>query len=259
MSRIPREVDRLMWALAEEPTPEALEEFQRRYPQHVGELGKRIAMVRSLKGSQPAGKPPPPFQPRSVAEPPRRWSLAMAFASVLLALCVASYLAASWYLSRSVATPEPRLEQPLVAPPQLPEVVYAPPRRFEAPQPALPSSETEQLPPLSVRLRDVPLSQALKAIAAQAGLRVTLAPGFERLDTMVDVELTDTKPMDAFAILGQRHGFTAFYQGNREVLVIPATPSPETRPEENPMPLEPGVGGPQTLNDLRRTDPLGGS
>ncbi|MCX7800318.1 MAG: hypothetical protein N2109_08260 [Fimbriimonadales bacterium] len=259
MNRIPREIDQLMWALAEQPDPAALEEFQRRHPAYVGELGRRIAMVRSLKGCQPLGQAPPPFQPRQVAEPRPRWVLAAAFGSVLVALCFASYLAANWYLGRSVPPAEPRVEQPAVAPPRLPEVVYAPPRRFEAPQPALPTSETELLPPLSVRLRDVPLSVALRAIAEQAGLRVTLAPGFERLDATVDVDLAETKPMDAFAILGRRYGFTAFYQGNREVLVIPAVPSQESEPAGSPAPSEPSAGGPQSLNDLRRTEPLGGS
>ncbi|MEJ5170061.1 MAG: hypothetical protein WHU10_03650, partial [Fimbriimonadales bacterium] len=138
-----------------------------------------------------------------------------------------------------------------------PKVALAPPRRFEAPRPPQPRSETEQMSPLSVRLEKVPLSTALQAIAQQAGLRVTLAPGFERIDATVDVDLAQVRPMEAFETLGRTYGFTAFYQGNREVLVIPAPSTGTASAGGEPAPTELPEEPPPLTDDIRRTAPIG--
>ncbi len=264
MSRIPPDVDRLMWALADDPEPNALDEFERRYPAYVGELGKRIDMVRRMRGTPlkpDRHGPVPPFRPVPTATDWTRPAWAAAFGVLLLALAAASYFATRWYLRREAANPVPIVEQPPLDPPSVPDIVFAPPRRFEAPRPAEPRSETEQLAPLSIRLEGVPLSVALRAVAEQAGLRLVLAPGFDRIDATVDLDLREVRPMEAFEMLGRQHGFTAFYQGNREVLVIPAAPSrpaaAESRTrEERPAEL-PGES-PPLPDDVRRTEPPGG-
>jgi hypothetical protein len=264
MNRIPPDVDRLMWALADNPEPNALDEFERRYPAYVGELGKRIDMVRRMRGTPlkpDANRPVPPFRPVPAAPEWSRPVSAAAFGLLLLALATASYFATRWYLRPEPPSPVPVVEHPRLERPGVPKVVYAPPKRFEAPRPAEPKSETEQLAPLSIRLERVPLSAALGAIAEQAGLKLVLAPGFERIDATVDLDLAEVRPMDAFEMLGRRYGFTAFYQGNREVLVIPAAPSDPSAPEGQPpregQPAERPDQSPPPVNDLLRTDPLG--
>lgn len=265
MNRIPPDVDRLMWALADTPEPNALDEFERRYPAYVGELGKRIDMVRRMRGTPlkpDRSRPVPPFRPVPTQSDWSRPLTAAAFGLVLLALATASYFATRWYLRQEAPNPVPVVEQPSLEPPSVPEVVYAPPRRFEAPRPAEPKSETERLAPMSVRLEGVPLSAALRAIAEQAGLRLVLAPGFDRIEATVDVDLAEVRPMEAFEMLGRRHGFAAFYQGNREVLVIPAAPSglaasASEPPGEDRPAQRPGESPPPVI-DMRRADPSNG-
>ena len=54
--KIPREMDELMWSVAEADDPQATAEFGERYPDLRVEMTKRVKMVRGLKGSRPRSR-----------------------------------------------------------------------------------------------------------------------------------------------------------------------------------------------------------
>ena len=104
-SKIPQEIDQLMWSVAEEGSVNALNEFEQRYPEHKFELARRLTMVRELKGAK-KGKPEvvvraPRFQPRphtfALLSPQLREFAEAACAPasrVMLALCFAALVPA---------------------------------------------------------------------------------------------------------------------------------------------------------------------
>ena len=61
--KLPREIDELMWDVAERDDNETLDQFVERYPEFRSELAKRLQMVRGLRGSRPT-RPMPAFVPK---------------------------------------------------------------------------------------------------------------------------------------------------------------------------------------------------
>ena len=55
--RIPREIDELMWEVAEHNDQKMIDDFGSPYPDYRVELSKRIKIVTDLKGSRPSGAP----------------------------------------------------------------------------------------------------------------------------------------------------------------------------------------------------------
>ena len=117
----PIALDGLMWAIAESQDRQGLAEFLDKYPEHKEEMGKRFAMVASLKGSSPLRDRTaslPPFRRREVGPSPlqRRLVAAVALAGVF-ALGYASFEVAR-ALSRPalVTAVEPVPTEPVPAP-----------------------------------------------------------------------------------------------------------------------------------------------
>lgn len=246
MSRIPPELDRLMWTLAEESNDRAIEEFVARFPAHRAELMHRTSMVRGLRGAK-AGlvrKDVPRFAPQPNL--PSQTTRPLAFATAVLVLAafgLASYAWISAKESRSSVTPvaeNRRVDAPLVVPnPEsfvkrsngLPNPIVrdnvigtnplpspggqpiAPPSGPQAPEPAY-------LKPKDVTISDTALQTAIALVTDGSGLRVEFAPGFP--DQEVSLSYVGKDTVEILRDLSQKYGFTIFDEGEGRVLLVPA-------------------------------------
>ncbi|MFQ3587476.1 MAG: hypothetical protein SNJ74_01345 [Fimbriimonadaceae bacterium] len=239
MKRIPPEIDSLMWAIAENPGDDAIEEFGRRFPDYRQELAKRLSMVRALKGAR-AGVPsmaPTRWQPdRPARRAPGRFRLGWVLASAALAaVAFASYAGFSALATRQ--TEIPPVPSVPTAPPAMPDrIVYREaPRPIDpappiAPPPSRPRPPWDQ--PISLQMEGVPLEVALQAIAQKGGLRLEIAPGLS--EVLIVLDYRETRPMDILRDMGPKFGFTALPQGRNEVLIVPVVSDPTGPAPEQP-------------------------
>lgn len=231
MKRLPPEVDRLMWTLAEEGSDRAFSEFEARYPEHRAELGRRIAMLRGLKGQRASTRSRstvPAFVPREPRPAVRRWA-------VPVALGLAGLAAASFFGTRALlAAPEP--VRPRLDRPSTPAVV-----RQDPPKPPTVVPEIKEVPtppevlepyhrPVSLDIKRAKLIDAIHVVAATGKLEVEIAPGLANPD--VELRYDQMSVIDILRDLGRQYAFTAFDQGDGKILIIPAVDDPPG-PEED--------------------------
>lgn len=250
MTRVPPEIDRLMWTLAEENNPGALDEFVRRYPIYREELARRRQAVSGLKTSRPAKpasvKPIPRFTPKEHVRPARKLDAAhyVVGTLVLAALGLASYT----FTSSLTSHPTPPAPAPVVRtdPVQVPPTVVqkfpesAPPVQTPAPQPETspPKDNTPKyLQPQTLTIKAAKLHDALNLIGAQVGLNIVIAPGLP--DPTVAVDYHDVTAVEMLADLGRRYHFTPFDQGDGSVVIYPTID-----------PTDPAHAGPGNLRKL---------
>ncbi|MBS1702161.1 MAG: hypothetical protein JST12_10910 [Armatimonadetes bacterium] len=225
---IPREIDELMWTIAEGGNSEAISEFGDRYPNLREELLKRIRTVNALKSggrSVPSGKVPT-FNNTRVQ--PFNWRIV--FATLGLTILVM----ASYGLWRATSHPQ---SAPVVPPvnvnePQLPQANIAiqpgsaepqPRPKNNAPinSPVVPNVEPD-IPAqqaTSVKLESATLHAAITLIAEAGGMKVTIAPGTPNPTVKIDFE--DMTPLDMLKKLGQDYAFNTLMDGDHAILVIP--------------------------------------
>lgn len=231
MNRIPPELDQLMWALAESPEPDALSEFEKRYPTHRAELGKRIAMVRGLKGARvtPTATPPlPRFETLDPTPTPRIPTYAYALGVLLLAaIGVGAFAVVQSTLNRdqfAAETPVARVEvlpTPTgFQPPAIPYTVSS-----ETPAPVqTPPDPPAYVPPLERRVtlaaESIQFGDLLAMLASQSTVRLEVAPGMP--NPTLNVRYTEWRVADILNDMGAKLGFTPFDQGDGVVLLIPA-------------------------------------
>lgn len=232
MRRIPHEIERLMWLVAEDGDPRAVADFEARFPDYRLELAKHIAMISELRGAKRQVRPPdhiPKFVPRHQVTRPvyGRATFAMA-ALVLAAVGLASYSVSVALLGRG-GEPAPVRELPVVqtTTPKEPQVtrtdslVPVPtPNDNQVPQ-SRPTPDPDPLDkPITVQVEQASLSDALQMIASSAGVRLEVAPGLE--DELVALNYQGMSAASIFADLGRRYDFTAFPQERGVVLIVPA-------------------------------------
>lgn len=240
MSKLPQEIDDLMWEVAENETPELMDDFAARYPEHKQELLRRIKMVRGLKGSRPkAAKPkaafkPRPYQPPKVSFSP--WAAAGIAASLIVTGVLAGFGIQSIFFSKPpqvVAQNKPNEEidgRDLERSTWIPN----PPAQVQASDSPAPPKEPEDSPgivaPMDMRITVINerarLSQILNEVAIKAGIRLQAAPGMPEMD--VAVEYRDQTALAILNDLGRTCGFTPLRQTDSEALLIP------TVDKENP-------------------------
>jgi hypothetical protein len=235
LKRISRELDDLMWLVAEGEDPQAIAEFEARYPDLRPALARRIAAVEALRAagkSRRRSEGIPPFRPR---RPQPVWMSPRVAAAVgglaLFALAGASYLVTSHVFGSQPAS----VVAHMAAPPEtvLPEpAITAPPPATEVVPPADPAGvfaeagdlEIAPGPPnrplQEIRIDGAPLLTALEAVAELSGLRLEIAPGMP--NGVVSVRSGGRTGLEVMQELGREHGFTAFYQGGNTVLLVPA-------------------------------------
>jgi hypothetical protein len=88
--RIDKDIDELLWAVAESNDVAQEAEFANRYPHLRGQLATRKAIVEVLRNSKPQGVPFVAFRPPTPV-PTRRWWLVPATAVGLAAVAMGSY------------------------------------------------------------------------------------------------------------------------------------------------------------------------
>jgi hypothetical protein len=227
MKRVPPDLDRLMWTLVEDGDPRAVEEFGQRFPELRPELGKRLAVMRDLRGARSSlGRrgTPPHFEPPLPGEGSR---LKPAWAgAALFVLAVAAF--ASYALTRTmIATPRANPQAPPTQPADSGsqnDFVHQPlpkPNSTEPPQP----DETTRVPgpyqqKFSLKIDRAPLLDAIQTVAQRSGMQVQIAPGMDNPD--VAVEYTEMTGMEILVDMGKQMGFTSFYEGDGNVLILPA-------------------------------------
>lgn len=232
MTKIPPEIDRLMWTLVEQDNDQAIVEFSARHPEYRSELMRRASMVVGLKQLRPEAKviERPPFRPRPSARPslrPRSYLLVggLGLAAVGLAAFTISYFAfphpplpiETPHVTPSSAHVKPHDQVVAKEPPHAQAPPMAAPTNEEPP----PSSPTPPLmKPITLRISSAPLMTVLQAIAAESGMHVVAAPGLA--NPVIDVSYTNATAMDVLSDLGQHYQFTPFDQGDGSIIIIPA-------------------------------------
>ncbi|HRK21068.1 MAG TPA: hypothetical protein PLX06_04640 [Fimbriimonadaceae bacterium] len=251
--KVAPDVERMMWAVAESGDPQAVADFESRFPQLRYELSKRIDLVRELKASKRIGNPQgsiPAFHPpaalRTAGFSKWRWSMA---AVALSALAVGSFVVTRQILtnpapptpmaSEDLKPPETVLPQPV----QETTVKRTEPEQGAPNEPgpenglALPEDEAPVVPkwqlPHTVKFDRLGLANAIKAIGAQCGLRISMPPDMPNDEIVLDYR--GMTAMEMLRDMGGQFGFTAFDQGDGSVLIIPA------RDENAPTHSDPGA------------------
>lgn len=234
MSRhaIPADVDRLLWEVAESQDQSAFDDFERRFPHLVGELGQRIQLVRELRGAKSNGHLPgkiPAFEHRqpSRAAPANR--LAWAGGALVLAGLALGAFSVTRNFMRVAPTPvvQRPLPNPNVAPPvQLPTPDPTPVQQGTTtggpvpdPKPS-PSTGPKFLQPQDVMFSHTKMQTAMLAIAQTNGLTIEFAPNCPNPE--IDLNYHRMNPIDIFKDMGRQFGFTPFKNGNRAILIVPA-------------------------------------
>lgn len=228
--RVPSDVDRLMWLVAESNDPKAIADFESRFAEFGPELARRRRMVSELKGAKShvsIDHRIPAFKPRVDAPTPipkGMWIVAgIAFAS----LAFASY---SVFRVNSTQGPIPKPEQVVTQPVETPDTnVYRPVETppitdpiVKNPPPSVhptPSTSGQEMPK-SLKLSNTSLIAALKMIGEMAGYRVEVAPGFQDQQISIDYDQITTSEM--LKDLGLRYSFTPFDQGDGTIIIVPA-------------------------------------
>ena len=227
MIPIPRDIDEIMWALAESPTSPALDDFEMRFPQYLGEMGRRLQMVRELKAAGQATRPMeiPHFNaPAPLTRTQRFWPVAAASLGIA-ALGFASFQVASSWRNQPSEAQQIKIQPAQtkvgpwgtsdgISPKTVPDL---PPRQA---QPGTGNELTVEPGRITLRLLQVPLATALSILGSESGLKIEIAPGLPNI--MVSVDAVDQLPMDVLEELGRTYGFTGFSQEKGHVLIIPA-------------------------------------
>lgn len=240
MNKLPQEIDDLMWEVAENETPELMDDFALRYPEHKQELLRRIKMVRGLKGARPkTAKPRAAFKPKPY-EPPKVTMSPWAASGIAAVLIVTGVMAGIAVQSiffpnpvQTITVKKPNIEsdgQELERSTWIPN----PPAQVQAADSAAPPKEPEDSPgivaPMDMRITVINerarLSQILNEVAVKAGIRLQVAPGMPELD--IAVEYRDQTALAILNDLGRTCGFTPLRQTDTEALLIP------TVDKENP-------------------------
>ena len=229
---IPKEIDELMWTIADGTDQAAIEEFGDRYPALREELLKRIRTIKALKSGNrlPRTVPVPIFQNAQVR--PTNWRLVWSsFAVAILAL-----VAFGTYKVSTRTIPTPNVVPVNVAPAKVPDPSVAmntpnDPRPLNAQpnngkgtstRPANNQPVTNQSivgAKRSISIDSIPLHVAILLVADQDHLSVTIAPGLP--NPTVKVDFQNMAPMDMMKELGQQYAFSTILDGAHSIIVIP--------------------------------------
>lgn len=249
MKGIPPEIDTLLWAVAEDESPRAGDEFVARYPKYAGELARRRKMVQGLKGGRPTKaatiRSRPAFRPGPVrTQPIPRRTIVGVGALLLAAIAVASYTIATVATPSAKETPPPPIVKKDVPAVTEPEVQYVVPPVHNTPNPsgteAPPHRDPNQSgPPRNERGQDfkvkgADLAGALAMLGAEAGVQIIVAPGMGK--RVIDADYENVPLSEILKDMGEKFGFTPFDQGDGSIIIVPATESGVNRPKDDHSP-----------------------
>jgi len=231
---IPPEIDELMWAIAENDTPDAVYDFEHRFPKYQQELMRRIKTVSALKsqGKTVPSREIPVFQARPVAldRKPIQW---LGYVAVSLAVISTAVLAATRNQPAPVAKPVQVNPNSRKAIPEVP--IASPPKPIGQATPPVdpaknpPPKPSNQFKKSDLILEVTKLHDAIQLIAASGEVTVTIAPGLENPD--VQVNFTQMTAMEMLSALGRDYAFTPMIDGEKHILILPV--KDETEPPDS--------------------------
>jgi hypothetical protein len=250
--KVPREIDELMWVVAEQDDPTTSEQFLERYPEFSDELDQRVKLVSTLRGSRPR-RSPSQFVPRENVRRlgPSRLAVAGVAMLVLVSVTFATYATVQFVNSKRPA-------QEVVDKVQ-PEIIFTPPS-FPVPT-STGGNYPDGIEPLGPNATDTPpvqqpsepwdpykgkvtiqsdsmsLADAIEQIAMSAGLDVTIAPGFE--DKRIKISFVNQPAIDILTQMGQHFGFSPVKEGTVDILIIPV----KQADADSAKPIGPGSVG----------------
>lgn len=249
-----------MWLVAEKSDAKAIEDFGVRFPQYRSELGKRLALVRNLRGAKAQHLPPavkPAFHvPIRITPSPAKF-FGMGIAVGVAAISVASYyvFASRGHAAAPIAGPvvettsRPQMSKPGPATPKQNLFLPKEYRYKEIPQvdtrhdPALDHMPIEYGPAAAqahpekgkdVDIRKAPLMTVLLMIAESNKIKLTLAPNLPNPDVTVSYKSMGAKAM--IRDLTSKYGIVAMDEGENSMILMPkssAPPETSTAPESS--------------------------
>jgi len=258
--KIAREVDSLMWSIAETGDFHAIENFKRQFPDLHAELSHRVLLIKDLKKAkslQFADVPRPPFVPPSKAGGPVTWPMAGLVILVVSITTVAFVTHAKngepmrygdykptttnfQYQNRprphSVNVDQPAHRVPtalmVVSPNIPPNATLGDPASGSTPgvnaapsdaNAAMGQVSQPKMERLHVTMMQAPLSSVIGSISSTYKIDVKTAPGFP--NPTVDVDEQDTDAKSLLDRLGQRYGFGVIVEGVDSYLLVPTNAS----------------------------------
>ena len=248
MSKVPREIDELMWEVAELDDLDTIDQFGARYPEFRNELIKRLQMVRSLRGSRPKSATPE-FVPRQNVRNfgPSKLAVAMVAIIVLASVSFATYATMKYVRAQEkpVSTSSTTVASSSKVPvPSIPTKRPSPTGVVRT-QPELPPGSEQPLREfdtfqflVTIESEDMSLVDVINEIARVSGAEIVIAPGFE--DVSISLSFVEQPAIGVLQELGVRFGFTALRQGATEMLIIPAR-------DESESPTVPVVGAAEKI------------
>lgn len=228
---IPKEIDELMWTIAEGNDPGAIEEFGNRYPNLREEMLKRMKTITALKSGNrlPRSTPVPTFQNPHVRPANWKW-IGASFAVTILAV-TAFGIWKSIPRASSLPTVNPVNVESATFPgdsgvvytnnePKVKETLPVDePNNGTLPL-AQPGSEAPKPQSLkSMKIESAPLQVAIQLIATEGQLTVTISPGLA--NPTIKVDFQNMAPLDMLKALGEQYAFTTILDGDHAIIIIP--------------------------------------
>lgn len=259
-AKMPPDLDRLAWSVAEGGDPRARAAFAARHPEWADELERRVEVVierrevgRSVEFARGA-----PLEGRGSRRP-----LGLA-AALFGGLAVGGAV-----LAGALLLIAPRAAEPVAGTPPsrlggVPSGAPSPPvadgrtQTADVP-PSIPPSEDQvskgsdegSEAPTTIRLRRTSLHAALGLIGEAGGLRVRIDPAVP--DPEVQEDLVDLTPREMIASLGGRYGFRVVPEGPSSLFLVPLPEGGEGGGERagEASDLPPDIGGTQRTDESR--------
>ena len=235
---IPPDIDELMWAIAENDTPDAVYDFEHRFPKYQQELMRRIKTVQALKaqGKTVPSREIPVFQARPVTvdRKPIHW---LGYAAVSIAVVSTAVLAATRNQPNLEPIPAP-INTKRAVPPTVPEL---PGSKNTIPM-ATPPVDIAKNPPAAIKqssnkydaiIEVAKLHDAIQLIGQIAHVNITIAPGLENPD--VQLNFSQMTAMEMLSALGKDYAFTPIVNGEKEILILPVKDDAEPPIQDNEL------------------------
>lgn len=269
MSKIPADVDELMWTIAESNNSQSVREFGVRFPELRSELVSRIRIISEFKGAKNSvGKSAPaPFKRRPVRAQKNQisWQIIASTALVIgLVLIGLGYVAFGGKKAEPIQTGSLNPASVTGAAPQSEHrgIVYRSslPGSGQAQGPAAGSTPNSGGAPINpapngnwansmdpnhvgpvgsngqVAAQLKPITVVIKNARLSDALTIIAAQAKIQIqvapglkDRTVSIDYEQALPQDILNDLGAQYGFTPFYQGNDLYVIIPARQSNGTK------------------------------
>lgn len=239
--KLPPDIDRLAWSVAESGEPRLRAEFAKRHPEFKEEMERRAALVDD-RGHTPA------HASAGIALPVCSAPVPM-WASVLAGLAVGA-LAVSLFIPRSEAAEPQASVMTAPASGTLASTGVSLPTLPTGSNRRTPANSLQDIPPVStasptrtpnleaeqtMRLEGTALHDALELIAEAGGLNIRVDPDIP--DPEVRQELANLTPREMISRLGSEYGFRVVEEAPGSLVLVPlGEPTPQQ--EETPEPPE---------------------